>query len=479
MADSGASNGGMETVMEALQRLALRAKAEKGEEGEQRQTDELSLFGKIAEVDGEEGEGEDVEEEANRYLEVDVLEEPCKLTFHEQNWAFKFSAQTSHLRSQGYRTPHMAVQLGREDLFWWLVNHDEDWMRLTQAGDTILHIAAQYGHLSLVQGIFERFGGTSAPYDKRLNEKATNGAKRTALHLAAAHGHLDIVKYLVEVAKLSIRDRDNESYTPLMAAAQRGHLHVIKYLHQKRGGKLSDAGQYKYTALLLAAYSGHFSIVKYIMRNGGSNKEVTNLVNTALHVAAMGGHCEIVQFLLTKYSTQFDVSTKNSNGQSPLHLAVWSGHEPLTRLLVIEHDASLTATNAKGNTPFLMACLRGHLPTAMALIQLGAQFTERNRNGNSALLLAAYGGHNDIINWLLDPDTHSGLSLRDTSTSGNTALLHASSQALLHTVKLLIEQYNAPLTDTNNSGRTALDLSSSYAPIHSYIQSRLAKASDS
>lgn len=253
-------------------------------------------------------------------------------------------------------------------------------------------------------------------------------------------------------------------------AAQGGHLDVVKWLHSKRGASLADAAQYKYTALLHAAYNGHFRVVKYIMRHGGSNKEVTNLVNTALHVAAMGGHYEIVTYLLEKYAQQFDVSTRNSNGQTPLHLAAWAGHEPLVRLLVTKYHSSLTATNAKGNTPFLMACLRGHLSTAQTLIELGSQFTERNRNGNSPLLLASYGGHNDVIAWLLDPATQSSLSIHDRSSSGNSALLHACSQALLHTVQYLLEHCGANISDTNNSRRSAFDLASSFRPVLLYLE---------
>lgn len=402
-----------------------------------------------------------------------VLEEQCALSPFEQNLLFKTGSETLHLRSLGFKSPHMAVMLGREEVFWWTVNHDEDLTGRTLAGDTVLHLAAEYGRESLVRGIYERFGSTFAPYDKRVDHKAANEAKRTALHLASAHGHFSIVKYLVDTVKLSLRDRDAEMHTPLMLAAQNGHLEIVKFLHRKRPASLSEGGQYKYTALLLASLQGHIKVVRYIMKNGGSNKEVTNLINTALHVACMGGHIEIVQLLLDKYPEMFNVTTKNSNGQTPLHLAAWAGHAPLARLLVTKYASPTDSVNSKGNTPFLMACLRGHLSVAKTLIAHGSSnFGERNKNRNNALLLAAYGGHNDIIAWIIDPATNSGLSVHDRSTSGNTALLHAASQALLHTVQYLVEHCNANMGDTNNSGRNALELSSGFAPVHEYLNGR-------
>ena len=399
-----------------------------------------------------------------------VLEEPCSLSPFRQTLAFNAGEETVHLRSQGFHPSHIAAMLGREEVFWWIVNHDEDLRTRTHAGNNVLHLAAEYGHESLVRGIYERFGGTMAPYDKRVDQKATNEAKQTALHLAAAHGHFSIVKYLVETVKLSVRDRDIAMHTPLMLAAQNGHLAVVKYLQHKRPASLSEAGQYKYTALLLAALQGQYRVVRYIMMNGGSNKELTNLNNTALHIACMGGHVDIVQLLLDKYSDQFILTDKNSNGQTPLHLAAWAGHDALTKLLITKYSAPTNITNSKGNTAFLMACLRGHLSVAKILITIGhSQFTEVNKNRNNAMLLAAYGGHNDVIEWLADPMTNSGLSIHDRSLSGNTPLLHAASQALLHTVQYLLSLCNANINDTNNSGKDAVELSSSFTPVHDYL----------
>jgi ankyrin repeat protein len=464
-------SGNGQSMMEALHALVLK---ERGETEDVKPVEsnpvvpgfDASSFGLF--LDDENDCGEEDGNMSKKY--GSVLKEPCNMSFHEQYVALRLSDETGHLRSQGMKSPHMAAMLGRSDVFWWLVNHDEDYLSRTHAGNSVFHIAAEYGREDLVRSIFERFGGTVAPYDKRVNEKSTNEAKQTALHLAAGHGHLSIVKYLIEKAKLSIRDRDHEMYTPLMVAAQRGHFEIVKYLHTKRGASLSETGQYKYTALLLASISGHFNVVKYIMKHGGSNKEVTNLVNTALHVASMGGHCEIVQHLLDKYPQQFNVNMKNSNGQTPLHLAVWAGHDPLTSLLVTKYQSSLTHTNAKGNTPLLMACLRGHVNVAKTLISLGSQFNEINRNGNTPILLAAYGGHNDVIQWLLQPETNSGLTINDRSNSGNSAILHASSQALLHTVQFLLEHCGANINDANNSGRTVFELASSFAPVKHFLE---------
>lgn len=417
---------------------------------------------------------------------VDVLDpiEGAKLPYHLQCRLMKSSSSTAHFRSEGYRPAHIAARLGRAELFWWLVNHEEDFISRTSTGYSVFHLAAEYGHLALAQGIYERFGNQYGRVEKRVELRTRTVNKNSALHLAAAHGHLDVVVYLTTVLGFSVREKNSELHTPLMVAAQGGHLEVVQHLHSKSRASLVEVGQYKYTALLLAAYHGHKPVVVYCLDHGSSPNEKTNLHNTALHVACMGGHTHLVSYLLLRFKDgTLDPHSKNANGQTPLHLAAWAGHTELALLLFSAYGASLTATNAKGNTPFLMSCLRGHLSVAKALIKLGASFNERNASQNTGLLLAAYGGHNDVIEWLLDPETKSGLDITQTSASGNTPFLQAAYQAHLHTIKYLYETVGADLHERNHAGRSAIDLAEQYgdmtAPIVLYLREQGAASSES
>ena len=457
------------TVMEALASLALRANESKAKSSKKSPyvtyTDDDFA---IEDVEDDENEVLDHMEEGNSDLpSVDVLDpvEGAKLPFYQQCRLMKSSRSTAHLRSEGYRPTHIAARLGRVELFWWLVGHEEDTISKTTAGYSIFHVAAEYGCLSLVQGIAERFGrsGLRSPYGIDLFSKTVT--KNTALHLAAAHGHLEVVKHLCTEIGLNPRDKNVDLHTPLMLAAQAGHLKVVSFLHSQMRASLVEVGQYKYTALLLAALHGHSTIVDYCLLNGSSPEEKTNLYNTALHVACMGGHITVINNLLSNHPNYFNTATKNSNGQTPLHLAAWAGHSHVVKLLVENYASSLTDANVKGNTPFLMACLRGYLSVAQLLISLGASFNDRNASQNSALLLAAYGGHNDVIEWLLDPATGSGLDLKQTSASGNSPLQHASAQGKYDTVKFLLENYDVDLNHLNNVGRTAFYLATPYPSI--------------
>ena len=73
-----------------------------------------------------------------------------------------------------------------------LQNH---YIREKQCEDTLLHLAASKGCLSIVEHLIE---------NKFLSIRGCDGF--TALHYAAAHGHVDIVEYLVKKA-LTLRQK--------------------------------------------------------------------------------------------------------------------------------------------------------------------------------------------------------------------------------------------------------------------------------
>jgi ankyrin repeat protein len=49
---------------------------------------------------------------------------------------------------------------------------------------------------------------------------------------------------------------------------------------------------------------------------------------TALHGATFAGHKEMAGLLLVNKA---EVNAKNSKGHTPLHLAVWNGHEAVLK----------------------------------------------------------------------------------------------------------------------------------------------------
>ena len=95
-----------------------------------------------------------------------------------------------------------------------------------------------------------------------------NANEATALHLAAQRGHLDIVQFFLSDWNC---DLGQYTETALHCAAEFGHLHIVKYLTDEQGCNPSCLDEKKLTPLHYAAMKGHIDVVKFLKVEKHSN----------------------------------------------------------------------------------------------------------------------------------------------------------------------------------------------------------------
>ena len=93
------------------------------------------------------------------------------------------------------------------------MEHGADKDKARDTGASPLYIAAEQGHLAVVQYLLEH----GADKDKATNEGGT------PIYMAAQNGYLAVVQCLLE-QRAAIDRASNEGATPLFIAAQNGHL---------------------------------------------------------------------------------------------------------------------------------------------------------------------------------------------------------------------------------------------------------------
>ncbi|KAG4932479.1 hypothetical protein JHK87_046481 [Glycine soja] len=193
-------------------------------------------------------------------------------------------------------------------------------------------------------------------YNPRLARYSTFGVRNSPLHYSAAHGHHEIVNLLLE----SGVDINLRNY--------RGQIHKADYLN---GG----------TVLHLAALNGHTRCIRLILADyipsvpnfwnalqTGDHKSISEFDQrtadggiTALHMAVLNGHAESVQLLLDLGASVSEVTVEDGttidligSGSTPLHYAACGGNQQCCQLLIAK-GANLTAENANGWTPLMVA----------------------------------------------------------------------------------------------------------------------------
>ena len=155
---------------------------------------------------------------------------------------------------------------------------------------------------------------------------------------------------------------------------------------------------------------------------------------------------ETIQSLLRR---GFDANTLDLKGQNGLYLALQEPSPKAARALTDWPKTNINALNAQGESPLMMAALKGHLVIAAALIRKNADV---NKTGWAPLHYAASNGHLAVMSLLLEHHAY----IDAESPNGTTPLMMAAQYGTAASVKLLLEAGADPLLK-NQQGLTAID----------------------
>lgn len=230
-----------------------------------------------------------------------------------------------------------------------------------KAGNTLLHTAAEYGQLEVVEYLthselftnmqlqanpleFMIFGMDE--FTKHLIERfkmdpnVTNSYGFKPIHLAAECGHLNLVKYFIEDLQCSpdsasVKDSfPGYGTQPIHCAAKHGRLDIVRYLTEEQNCDPSSKRDSNITPLHDACFEGHLDVVKYLIFDRKVDPFCRLSVNgpTPMHFAAAKNKLEIVQFLTKEFPLYPLVPTFYK--RIPLYVAL-QNHSDITALFLI------------------------------------------------------------------------------------------------------------------------------------------------
>ncbi|XP_048948315.1 ankyrin repeat domain-containing protein 6 isoform X22 [Vulpes vulpes] len=165
---------------------------------------------------------------------------------------------------------------------------------------------------------------------------------RTPLHLAANKGHLSVVQILLK-AGCDLDVQDDGDQTALHRATVVGNTEVIAALIQE-GCALDRQDKDGNTALHEASWHGFSQSAKLLVKAGANVLAKNKAGDTALHVAAALNHKKVVKILLEAGA---DGTIVNNAGQTPLETARYHNNPEVALLLTKAPQGSVSA----GDTP--------------------------------------------------------------------------------------------------------------------------------
>jgi ankyrin repeat protein len=129
----------------------------------------------------------------------------------------------------------------------------------------------------------------------------------------------------------------------------------------------------------------------------------------------------------------FDPNTKSESGQVALFLAMRDDAPKVAAALLASPALNIDAINAMGETPLMMAALKGRFDWARKLVERGAKV---QKPGWSPVHYAATGPSTELLAMLLDR----GADINALAPNRNTPLMMAARYGPEDSVKLLVQR---------------------------------------
>ncbi|XP_046546519.1 uncharacterized protein LOC124256589 isoform X4 [Haliotis rubra] len=291
-------------------------------------------------------------------------------------------------------------------------------------GNTILHLACQYGNRSTVKNLLP---------DTDINTRGNNG--QTPVMAAVLSGRKETVDILVSnKADLSLTDDDNNSILHMAC-----NVDDVTLLEQmKTELDINTRGKHGWTPVMKTAVNGNMDVFKDLLdtRNLKLLKDCYD--NNLLHLACHGGNVPIVQISLPK----FDIDVRGNNGWTPVMFAAVNGVHSVFYLLVSK-GADIRLRDDNNNSVLHVACIGGNISIVTSLLP-NIHIDCPGNKGRTAIMVTALHARPALFELLLSEKAN----IRLADDNKDTILHLACEGGNCSIVKYLIRKF-----DINVSGR--------------------------
>ncbi|CAL1262595.1 unnamed protein product [Larinioides sclopetarius] len=268
-------------------------------------------------------------------------------------------------------------------------------------GFSLLHIAADSGHLNVIKHLIE----------KGADINSENDAGTKPIHFAAREGYKDIVQFLLDLDPTS-KHLTAVGQTPVHYAVLGGHIDILQFLIDRKFD-INASSRKGDLPIHIAVFRNNASILKILLNQGAFYNAILN-DSTPLQIAQEGNYVQCVALLVSveKYfnavkknnisevenhiKNEIAINVKNNDNITPLHYACWKGYENIVEIL-LKNKANPNILGKGNCTPLHYAAKFNHFAIVKSLLFHGGIYNVMSSNYKTPLDFTT---HDDIKNLL-------------------------------------------------------------------------------
>ncbi|GBL81153.1 Serine/threonine-protein phosphatase 6 regulatory ankyrin repeat subunit B [Araneus ventricosus] len=267
-------------------------------------------------------------------------------------------------------------------------------------GFSLLHIAADSGHLNIIKHLIE----------KGADINSENDAGTKPIHFAAREGYKDIVQFLLDLDPTG-KHLTAVGQTPVHYSVLGGHIDILQFLIDRKFD-INASSRKGVLPIHIAVFKNNENILKILLNQGAFYNAIFDGL-TPLKIAQENNYVQCADLLVSveKYfnavkknisdveshiKNGIAVNVKNVDNITPLHYACWKGYENIVEIL-LKNKADPNILGKGNCTPLHYAAKFNHFTIVKSLLLHGGIYNAMSSNHKTPL---DFTKHDDIKNLL-------------------------------------------------------------------------------